>query len=170
MKQLFVLQNKTVYTSEKSEDQASREAKSAIVVYKNKHKLSSEQQIFKVLGLYHCLRDYLNERGMVEHEWQPKFDTDKFQITAWHFLYTTKSRDAFRIPLADWQFVNHILGSKALTTKVGLTHMMKNLIWQHDRDISETFPQSFDLSDLDSEETINFREDVKFNQVIALLK
>ena len=37
--------------------------------------------------------------------------------------------------------------------------MMKNLIWQHDRDISETFPQSFDLSDLNSEEVINFRED-----------
>jgi len=41
--------------------------------------------------------------------------------------------------------------------------MMKNLIWQYDRDISETFPQSFDLCDLKSEETINFREDAKFN-------
>ena len=48
--------------------------------------------------------------------------------------------------------------------------MMKNLIWQYDRDISETFPQSFDLCDLKSEETINFREDAKFNQVVAFLK
>lgn len=66
--------------------------------------------------------------------------------------------------------MNHILGAKALSTKVGLTHMMKNLIWLHDRDINQTFPCSFDLTDLRSEETINFREDVKFNQVIAFLK
>jgi hypothetical protein len=72
--------------------------------------------------------------------------------------------------LASFQYVNHILGAKALTTKVGLTHMMKNLIWQHDRDINETFPQSYDLTDLRSDETMSFREDFKFNQVISFVK
>jgi hypothetical protein len=67
------------------------------------------------------------------------------------------------MPLADFQYVNHILGTKALTTKVGLTHMMKNLIWLHDRDINQTFPVSYDLTDLRNEECINFREDMKFN-------
>lgn len=66
--------------------------------------------------------------------------------------------------------MNHIAGSKALTTKVGLTHTMNNLIWQYDRDISKTFPCSFDLSDTESEETLNFREDAKFNEIIAMLK
>lgn len=48
--------------------------------------------------------------------------------------------------------------------------MMKNLIWQHDRDINQTFPQSYDLTDLRSDETMSFREDFKFNQVMAFLK
>lgn len=75
------------------------------------------------------------------------------------------------MPVAEWQYVNHILGAKALTTKVGLTHMMKNLVWQQDSiDVSNLFPQSFDLSNLQSEETQNFREDAKFSQVIAVLK
>jgi len=82
------------------------------------------------------LKDHLNSIGMVEYDWQPKYEKEKFIQTGWHFLYTTKARDAFRMPLAEFQYVNHILGSKALTTKIGLTHMMKNLIWQHDRDIN----------------------------------
>jgi hypothetical protein len=116
------------------------------------------------------MRDHLNAKGLVEHIWEPKFEKENFKLQAWHFLYTTKSRDAFRMPLADWQYVNHILGAKALTTKVGLTHMMKNLIWQHNIDIGNTFPQSYDLSNLNSEETMNFKEDCKFSQVISVLK
>jgi hypothetical protein len=83
---------------------------------------------------------------MVEHDWQPKFKKEKFTQIGWHFLYTAKSRDAFRVPLAKFQYVNHILGAKALCTKVGLTHMIKNLIWQHDRDIHRSFPASYDIS------------------------
>ena len=109
------------------------------------------------------MRDVLTARGMVEHDWQPKFEKESFKLQTFHFIYTTKSRDAFRMPLASWQFVNHILGAKALTTKIGLTHMMKNLIWHHNIDIGNTFPQSYDLSNLDSEEVQNFREDCKFN-------
>jgi hypothetical protein len=105
----------------------------------------------------------------VENDWKPKFEGHKFNNTCWHFLYTTKSRDAFNVPLLEWQYVNHIGGAKALTTKVGLTHSMNNLIWQHDRDISLTFPCSYDLSDLDSEDAINFKQNAKFNQVLSLL-
>lgn len=112
----------------------------------------------------------MDQRGWIEQDWQPKYEKENFKSQCFEFLYTTKSRDAFRMPLAPWQYVNHILGAKALTTKVGLTHMMKNLVWQHELDISNTFPQSFDLSDLESEETKNFREDCKFSQVLAVLK
>jgi hypothetical protein len=95
---------------------------------------------------------------MIENEWKPKFEGHKFNSTAWHFLYATKSRDAFNVPLLEWQYVNHIGGAKAITTKVGLTHSMKSLIWQCDRDINQTFPSSFDLSDLTSEEVLNFKD------------
>jgi hypothetical protein len=49
-----------------------------------------------------------------------------------------------------------------LTTKVGLTHSMKNLIWNHDMDINEVFPQSYDLTDFESEEFKDFLGEMKF--------
>lgn len=47
---------------------------------------------------------------------------------------------------------------------------MKNLIWHHSIDIGEIFPQSYDLSDLSSEEVKDFKEEVKFNQIVSFLK
>ena len=39
---------------------------------------------------------------------------------------------------------------------------MKNLVWQHDVDINEVFPQSYDLTDLQSEEFKDFLNEMKF--------
>jgi hypothetical protein len=47
---------------------------------------------------------------------------------------------------------------------------MKNLVWHHSIDIGEIFPQSYDLSDLESEEVKDFKEEVRFNQIISFLK
>ena len=57
-------------------------------------------------------------------------------------MYTTKSKDIFRLANLSQQLqhVNHFEGTKALTTKVGLTHNMKNLVWKHAIDIDASFP------------------------------
>lgn len=86
-------------------------------------------------------------------------------------MYTTKAKDVFRIKnLAPSQHINHFEGTKALTTKVGLTHNMKNLIWEHSIDVDTFFPQSYDLSDLKGDEVKDFLEDFRFCQVVAFLK
>lgn len=79
------------------------------------------------------VREELTRRGWVEHDWVEVEDstTDHFTSQAFDFLYAKKALDVFRISLAPHQLVNHIFGQSALTTKVGLTHNMKNLIWQH---------------------------------------
>jgi hypothetical protein len=81
------------------------------------------------------MRQAMLDRGWVENDWEAKGEKDKFVSQAWDFFYPIKARDAFRIPIGPEQYINHIQGSKALTTKVGLTHSMKNLIWHHDTDI-----------------------------------
>jgi hypothetical protein len=86
------------------------------------------------------MRDELLKRGMVENDWEPASDNDHFMSCAWDFLYCIKSRDAYRIPFADFQQANHIQNAKMVTTKVGLTHSLKNLVWKHDVDIGEFFP------------------------------
>lgn len=145
-------------------------AEKEIAYFLKRVKQPATTQVYKVLGQYGVVRDFFFNRAWIEHDWKPKFEGHKFNNLGWHFLYTTKSKDVFGIQLEDWQYVNHIGGAKALTTKIGLTHSMNNLIWQYDRDISETFPVSFDLSDTESEEFQNFRDDAYFGQVIATLK
>ena len=93
-----------------------------------------------------------------------------YRTHAFHFAYTTKSRDVFKNATASFQLLNHFEGTKTLTTKVGLTHSMKNLVWQHDIDINEVFPQSYDLTDFESEEFKDFLFEMKFGQLVACLK
>ena len=66
--------------------------------------------------------------------------------------------------------MNHFEGTKALTTKVGLTHNMKNLVFKKSIEGDAFFPQSFDLSDLEGDEMRDFKEDFKFCQTVAFLK
>jgi len=47
---------------------------------------------------------------------------------------------------------------------------MKNLVWHNNIDINEIFPQSFDLSDLASEEVKDFKQSFKFCGIISYLK
>ena len=100
--------------------------------------------------------------GWVENDWEPKYDGEKFVNQAWEFLYCIYARDPFRMELSPTQYINHFQGTKGLTTKIGLTHNMKNLIWHHNIDIGTLFPQSFDLSDPGSDEFKDFKEDFKF--------
>lgn len=136
--------------------------------------LSEDTKIYAVLGKYKPLRDAMEKRGWVEHEWEKEEDSEgEMQPVislAFDFMYARKASDVFRMPLAPHQQVNHIFGQKALTTKVGLTHSMKNLIWQHDLDIGRVWPVSFDLSSSYSEEFKDFRETYKFSYVVSLLK
>jgi len=67
------------------------------------------------------------------------------------------------------QVVNRILGEPSITTKVGLTHSMKNLVWRDNIDIGRVFPQSFDISDPLSEEFKDFKEDFKFTFIVSFL-
>lgn len=154
---------------------AAKKANKEMAEYRDEWGLSGDTKIFTVLGKYQPLRDQLEERGWVENEWEVEEDSDGEALPptvslAFDFLYARKASDVFRIPLAPHQQVNHIFGQKALTTKNGLTHSMKNLIWQHNLDIGRVFPQSFDVTSATSEEFKDFREDFKFGFVVSLLK
>lgn len=122
--------------------------------------IPKDAKLFVILGHYDNFRQEMLRRGWVEHQHEctgAKTDANKFKSNAFQFMYTTKAKDVFRIPnLAPSQHINHFEGTKNLTTKVGLTHNMKNLVWKHSTDIDAYFPQSYDLSDLKGDEVKDF--------------
>ena len=116
------------------------------------------------------MRNALTKHGWIENPIENFDCKNDYRVHAFHFLYTTKSRDAFKWQTGSFQQVNQFEGTKALTTKVGLTHNMKNLIWNYDMDINEVFPQSYDLTDFESDEFKDFISEIKFGQLLAFLK
>lgn len=125
------------------EETAAEESRKEMAEYKKSRGIPPETKIFKILGKYHTLRDEFERRGWVEHDWEEIQDpmvTESFNSLAFDFLYTRQGKDVFRLPLAPHQQVNHILGQNSMTTKVGLTHNMKNLVWKQNMDIARVFP------------------------------
>eukprot|EP00347_Sterkiella_histriomuscorum_P020315 403338280 len=148
--------------------QAQEAAEEEIQKYLRNNNLASDTKLFTICGHYDDVRQELLRRGWVEHVRQAD---EKFNSLAFHFLYATKSKDIFRIHnISSIQHTNHFEGAKSLTTKVGLTHNMKNLVLKHNIDIDSSFPQSFDLSDLTGDEVKDWKEDFKYCQVISYLK
>ena len=83
----------------KADIDATKECKT----YIKSRKLPAETVLFKVVGQYHVMRAWLSDtRNMVEIDWVPKFEKESYKGQAFVFLYTTKSRDCFRMALAPW--------------------------------------------------------------------
>ena len=64
--------------------------------------------------------------------------------------------------------VNHFFKNNLLTTKVGITHSLKNLIWWNNVDINIFFPKSFDLTD--NEELEDFTNEYRFIKAESIVK
>lgn len=102
--------------------------------------MDPSKKIFIVLGHYDDVREAMRRHGWVENPIDSVENPNDYRIHAFHLLFTNKARDCFRYNIASFQQLNHFDGSKVLTTKVGLTHSMKNLVWQHNLDINDVFP------------------------------
>lgn len=60
--------------------------------------------------------------------------------------WVLKAKDIDHNTLNDSQLVNHFNKAAAITTKVGLCHNLKNLIWFNNVDIDTFYPRCFDLA------------------------
>ena len=64
--------------------------------------------------------------------------------------------------------VNHFSKATSITTKVGLTHSLKNLIWFNNIDVDTFYPRCFDLALPD--EVQDFITDFKATKAQSFLK
>jgi len=106
--------------------------------WKKKHQVAEETKVFIVNGGYGFLKKSLRKRGWVENKdpESPCFDLH----------WSLKSKDIKHNELNNNQLVNHFPKAQAITTKVGLMHNLKNLIWFNNIDIETFYPRCYDLS------------------------
>lgn len=107
-----------------------------MVAWKKKYRVDPETKVFIVKGGYKDVKKALKARGWVENK-----DKDS---PCFDFKWTLKTKDIDTNILKDDQIVNHFSTATAITTKVGLTHSLQNLIWFNNVDIDTFYPRCFD--------------------------
>lgn len=65
--------------------------------------------------------------------------------------------------IQEHQIVNHFLNNNLITTKVGICHSLKNLVWWNNVEIDSFFPKCFDLTE--GEEAEDFKNEYRFIKV-----
>eukprot|EP00347_Sterkiella_histriomuscorum_P014185 403361837 len=131
-----------------------------IQLKKKRYKLLPETKIFIVVGSYHTLRQALIERGWHEN-------TDK-SSTIFDLKFAIKMTDVCTQDLQDFQLVNHFFKNNLITTKTGLCHSLKNLVWWNNVEIDAFFPKCFDLTD--DMEIEDFKNEYRFIKAESILK
>jgi tubulin monoglycylase TTLL3/8 len=106
--------------------------------WKKKNRVDEATKVFIVSGGYGDIKRALKKRGWVENK-----DRDS---VCFDLKWTLKTKDIDVNKLEEHQIVNHFAKATSITTKVGLTHSLKNLIWFNNVDIDTFYPRCFDLA------------------------
>ena len=109
-----------------------------MATWKKKHRVEDKTKVCIVKGGYGDIKRALKQRGWVENKdhTSPCFD----------LKWTLKSKEIITDELLDHQIVNHFAKATSITTKVGLTHSLKNLIWFNAVDIDTFYPRCYDCA------------------------
>ena len=128
--------------------------------WKKKNRVDPDTKVFIVKGGYGDVRRALKARGWVENK-------DK-ESPCFDFLWTLMTKDVIHGELSSHQIVNHFSTATSITTKVGLTHSLKNLIWFNAVDIDTFYPRCYDLAI--TEELEDFVQEFKQMKAVCYLK
>ena len=105
--------------------------------WKKKHRVADDTKVFICVGGYGDVKRALKQRGWVENK---QIDSPCFDLK-----WTLRTKDIDTNHLQSHQIVNHFAKATSITTKVGLTHSLKNLIWFNAVDIDTFYPRCYDM-------------------------
>lgn len=128
--------------------------------WKKKNRVEADTKVFIIKGGYQDVRKALKSRGWVENK-----DKDS---PCYDFLWTLMTKDVNHGDLLPNQIVNHFSTATSITTKVGLTHSLKNLIWFNAVDIDTFYPRCYDLAI--TEELDDFIQEFKQIKAVSYMK
>lgn len=107
--------------------------------WKKKYKIDNKTKVFIITGGYGDIKRALLKRGWIQNKEKesPCFDL-KWTLTNKEINYNA---------LQEHQIINHFDKNTLITTKVGLCHSLRNLIWFNNVDIDTFYPICFDLNE-----------------------
>ena len=132
-----------------------------MALYKKRHKLTENDKIFIIYGCYPDIRKALLARG----NWHENLDVNS---PCFDLKWTVRRKDIDFDSLQSHQLCNHFNKSTMITTKDGLCHSLRNLIWFNSVDIDTFYPRCFDLSETAERE--DFFTEFKAVQAECILK
>lgn len=130
------------------------------VSWKKRHGVPMVQKVFCMTGWYPVIRAELEARGWV---YNPERNSPFFDLK-----WSLKSDDLKGCKLEKHQYVNHFFQNTAITTKVGLLHNLRNLMWHQSLDVHTLFPRAYDLNEPRDMEM--FVQDFRYGVAEGLLK
>ena len=106
--------------------------------WKKRNRIEDDTKVFIIRGGYGDVKRALKARGWYENK-------DK-ESPCFDLKWTLATKDVVHNDLLQYQIVNHFSTATSITTKVGLTHSLKNLIWFNSVDIDTFYPRCYDLA------------------------
>ena len=128
--------------------------------WKRRNRVDPDTKVFIIRGGYGDVKRALKTRGWVENK-------DK-ESPCYDFMWTLMTKDVPHNDLLPNQIVNHFPTATSITTKVGLTHSLKNLIWFNAVDIDAFYPRCYDLAM--GEEIDDFIQEFKQLKAVNYMK
>ena len=131
-------------------------------VYRKRHGLDDATKIFICSKAYQPLIKELERRG-----WHRNKDRQSLIFDLKYVILESESSMLVN-DLKPFQMVNHFYRNNLITTKVGLQHSLKNLIWSSSTPMDEFFPRCYDMSDF--KEIDEFKEEHRIIRAESILK
>ena len=128
--------------------------------WKKRNRVEPDQKVFIIRGGYNDVKQALKSRGWVQNK-------DK-ESPCFDFMWTLMTKDVPHNALLPNQIVNHFPTATSITTKVGLIHSLKNLIWFNAVDIDTFYPRCYDLAI--GEEVDDFIQEFKQLKAVNYMK
>lgn len=128
--------------------------------WRKRHGVPLDQKVFCMTGWYPVIRAELEARGWF---YNPEKNSPFFDLK-----WSLKSDDLKGCKLEKHQYVNHFFQNTAITTKVGLLHNLRNLVWHQSLDVDTLFPRAYDLNEPRDMEM--FVQDFRYGVAEGLLK